>query len=345
MANNRFEQLLRDREWVLADGATGTNYFSMGLQSGDAPELWNVEHPDRVGLLHQQFIDAGADILLTNSFGGSAYRLNLHQAEHRVGELNAAAAAIARSCADASDRNVVVAGSMGPTGEILEPVGTLSVQAAESAFAEQARALAEGGADVIWLETMSSKEELQAAGAGAAESGLPIVATMTFDTNGSTMMGVPPPQLVDIYRETVPRLAAFGANCGVGAADLVGTLLSMRSHAEDQDLLVAKANCGIPQFVDGEIQYSGTPELMAEYARVARDCGARIIGGCCGTTPLHLAAMNRALLSHDPRPIPDIEAVVSALGPVTPGTHRVCSHSTAPIEEKRRSRQGRRRRA
>lgn len=345
MANNRFEQLLRDREWVLADGATGTNYFSMGLQSGDAPELWNVEHPDRVGLLHQQFIDAGADILLTNSFGGSAYRLNLHQAEHRVGELNAAAAAIARSCADASDRNVVVAGSMGPTGEILEPVGTLSVQAAESAFAEQARALAEGGADVIWLETMSSKEELQAAGAGAAESGLPIVATMTFDTNGSTMMGVPPPQLVDIYRETVPRLAAFGANCGVGAADLVGTLLSMRSHAEDQDLLVAKANCGIPQFVDGEIQYSGTPELMAEYARVARDCGARIIGGCCGTTPLHLAAMNRALLNHDPRPIPDIEAVVSALGPVTPGTHRVCSHSTAPTEEKRRSRQGRRRRA
>lgn len=345
MANNRFEQLLRDREWVLADGATGTNYFSMGLQSGDAPELWNVEHPDRVALLHQQFIDAGADILLTNSFGGSAYRLNLHQAEHRVGELNAAAAAIARSCADASDRNVVVAGSMGPTGEILEPVGTLSVQAAESAFAEQARALADGGADVIWLETMSSKEELQAAGAGAAESGLPIVATMTFDTNGSTMMGVPPPQLVDIYRETVPRLAAFGANCGVGAADLVGTLLSMRSHAQDQDLLVAKANCGIPQFVDGEIQYSGTPELMAEYARLARDCGARIIGGCCGTTPLHLAAMNRALLNHDPRPIPDIEAVVSALGPVTPGTHRVCSHSTAPIEEKRRSRQGRRRRA
>lgn len=345
MANDRFEQLLRDREWVLADGATGTNYFSMGLQSGDAPELWNVEHPDRVASLHQQFIDAGADILLTNSFGGSAYRLKLHQAEHRVGELNAAAAAIARSCADVSDRNVVVAGSMGPTGEILEPVGTLSVQAAETAFAEQARALADGGADVIWLETMSSKEELQAAGAGAAESGLPIVATMTFDTNGSTMMGVPPPQLVDIYRETVPRLAAFGANCGVGAADLVGTLLSMRSHAHDQDLLVAKANCGIPQFVDGEIQYSGTPELMTEYARLARDCGARIIGGCCGTTPLHLAAMNRALLNHDPRPIPDIEAVVSALGPVTPGTHRACSHSTAPTEEKRRSRQGRRRRA
>ena len=345
MTTNRFEKLLRDREFLLADGATGTNYFSMGLQSGDAPELWNVEHPDRVRLLHQQFIDAGADILLTNSFGGSAYRLKLHQAERRVGELNIQAAAIARSCADASNHHIIVAGSMGPTGEILEPVGTLSVQAVESAFAEQARALAEGGADVIWLETMSSKEELQAAGAGAAESGLPIVATMTFDTNGSTMMGVPPQQLVDIYRETVPLLAAYGANCGVGAADLVGTLLSMRSHAENHDILVAKANCGIPQFVDGEIQYTGTPELMAEYARLARDCGARIIGGCCGTTPLHLAAIKRALLNHDPRPTPDIEAVVLALGPVTAGTRYVCTHSASPVDEKRRSRQGRRRRA
>ena len=345
MTNNRFEKLLRDRDWLLADGATGTNYFSMGLQSGDAPELWNVEHPDRVRLLHQQFIDAGADILLTNSFGGSAYRLKLHQAEHRVEELNAQAAAIARSCADASSRDVIVAGSMGPTGEILEPVGTLSLQAAENAFTDQARALAKGGADVIWLETMSSREELQAARAGAAQSGLPVVVTMTFDTNGSTMMGVPPAQLVDIYRETIPPLAAYGANCGVGAADLVGTLLSMRSQEDNEDVLVAKANCGIPQFVDGEIQYTGTPELMAEYARLARDCGARIIGGCCGTTPVHLAAMNRALLNHHPRPMPDIEAVVSALGPVTAGTRHVCSHSTAPVEHKRRSRQGRRRRA
>ena len=345
MTTNCFEKLLCDRDWLLADGATGTNYFSMGLQSGDAPELWNVEHPDRVRLLHQQFIDAGADILLTNSFGGSAYRLKLHQAERRVGELNAEAAAIARSCADASHRDVIVAGSMGPTGEILEPVGTLSPQAAESAFADQARALAEGGADVIWLETMSSREELEAARGGAAQSGLPVVATMTFDTNGSTMMGVPPAQLVDIYQETVPPLVAYGANCGVGAADLVGTLLSMRSQSDDEDVLVAKANCGIPQFVDGEIQYTGTPELMAEYARLARDCGARIIGGCCGTTPLHLAAMSRALLNHHPRPMPDIEAVVLALGPVTAGIRHVCSHSTAPVGAKRRGRKGRRRRA
>jgi 5-methyltetrahydrofolate--homocysteine methyltransferase len=233
---------------------------------------------------------------------------------------------------------------MGPTGEILEPVGTLTFEDAKSAFAEQAQALADGGADVIWLETMSSTEELQAAGAGAAGCGLPVVATMTFDTNGSTMMGVPPARLVDIYRETVPRLAAYGANCGVGAADLVGTLLAMRSHSEENDVLVAKANCGIPQFIDGEIQYSGTPELMAEYTRLARDCGARIIGGCCGTTPAHLAGMRQALLDHTIRQTPDIDAVVAALGPVTAGTRDACLHSHAAPVEKKRTRGGRRRR-
>ena len=346
MSVNVLEKMLEEREWLLADGATGTNYFAMGLQSGDAPELWNVDHPDRVGLLHQQFVEAGADIILTNSFGGSSYRLKLHQAQARVHELNSAAARIARKVADAAGRPVVVAGSVGPTGEILEPVGSLSAADATAAFAEQAKALADGGADVIWLETMSSKEELQAAGAGAAQSGLPVVATMTFDTNGSTMMGVPPARLVDIYRETVPRLSAYGANCGVGAADLVGTILSMREHADPADVLVAKANCGIPQFIDGEIQYSGTPELMAEYARLSRDTGARIIGGCCGTTPTHLAAMHEALMHHTPRSRPDIDQVVALLGPVTAGTRDVCSHSGGgPSDEPRRSRGGRRRRA
>ncbi|MGA0342712.1 MAG: betaine--homocysteine S-methyltransferase [Arenicellales bacterium] len=346
MPTNLLQEMLAEREWLLADGATGTNYFAMGLQSGDAPELWNVDHPDRVALLHQQFVDAGADIILTNSFGGSAYRLKLHQADKRVRELNRAAAQVARGVADAAGRSVIVAGSVGPTGEILEPVGALSAQDAAAAFAEQAKALAEGGADVIWLETMSSKEELQAAGAGAAEAGLPIVATMTFDTNGSTMMGVPPAQLVDIYRETVPRLSAYGANCGVGAADLIGTILAMHDKADTRDVLVAKGNCGIPQFIDGEIQYSGTPDLMAEYARLARDIGARIIGGCCGTTPAHLAAMREALENHTPRSQPDIDQIVERLGPVTAGTRQACSHDhTQTPDEPRRSRGGRRRRA
>ncbi|HJP06102.1 MAG: methionine synthase I [Acidiferrobacteraceae bacterium] len=346
MPDNILANLLAERDWLLADGATGTNYFSMGLQSGDAPELWNRVYPDRVAQLHREFVSAGADILLTNSFGGSAYRLKLHQAQDQVTELNAAAAQIAREVADAAGRPVLVAGSVGPTGEILQPVGALGAEDAQAAFAEQASALAQGGADMIWLETMSSKEELQAAGAGAAQCGLPVVATMTFDTNGSTMMGVPPAQLVDIYRETVPRLAAFGANCGVGAADLVGAVLAMRRRISDADVLVAKANCGIPQFVDGEIRYSGTPELMAEYARLALDTGARIIGGCCGTTPTHLAAMHQALVSHKARSIPELDAVVASLGPVAAGTAAACSdlHGDGG-QTQRRTRGNRRRRA
>lgn len=346
MSPNRWEKILDERDWLLADGATGTNYFAMGLQSGDSPELWNVDHPERVASLHRQFVESGADIILTNSFGGSAYRLKLHQAESRVLELNSAAAQIARGVADVSDRQVIVAGSIGPTGEILEPVGSLSIFDAAAAFEEQAAALVEGGVDLIWLETMSSKEELQAAGVGAAKAGVPIVATMTFDTNGSTMMGVPPAQLVDIYHQTVPRLAAYGANCGVGAADLVGTIAAMRRHASADDILVAKGNCGIPQFVDGEIKYSGTPELMAEYACLARDIGARIIGGCCGTTPTHLAAMRDALVAHQVRTPPEIDTIVDILGPVTAGTRAVCT-STGSLPETdanpRRSRNSRRR--
>ena len=324
MPQSTLHELCANRDWLLADGATGTNYFAMGLQSGDAPELWNVSHSERVASLHRSFIDAGADIILTNSFGGSSYRLKLHQAQDRVAELNLAAASIARNEADQADRPVIVAGSLGPTGEILRPVGTLDSGAAEDAFAVQALALAEGGVDMIWLETMSSKEELQAAGGGAKQAELPIVATMTFDSNGSTMMGFSPQELVELYRETVPRLAAYGANCGVGAADLVGAMIAIRNSSDPEDILVAKSNCGIPEFTDGKIQYSGTPDLMADYARLARDVGARIIGGCCGTTHEHLAAMRKALDDYRPQSIPELDDVVDRLGPVTAGTRACC---------------------
>ena len=325
MPQSTLHELLANRDWLLADGATGTNYFAMGLQSGDAPELWNVSHSERVASLHRSFIDAGADIILTNSFGGSSYRLKLHQAQDRVAELNLAAASIARNESDRADRPVIVAGSLGPTGEILQPVGTLDSGAAEDAFAVQALALAEGGVDVVWLETMSSKEELQSAGAGAWRAELPVVATMTFDSNGSTMMGFSPQELVELYRETVPRLAAYGANCGVGAADLIGAMIAIRNSSDPEDILVAKSNCGIPEFTDGKIQYSGTPDLMADYARLARDVGARIIGGCCGTTPEHLAAMRKALDDHRPRSNPELDDVVDRLGPVTAGTRACCA--------------------
>ena len=336
-------ELLTTRPWLLADGATGTNYFDLGLQSGDAPELWNADHVERVASLHRRFIEAGADIVLTNSFGGNRYRLELHQSQNRVVELNRAAAELAREEAERAGCPVVVAGSIGPTGEILEPVGGLSIEQATEAFTEQALALAEGGADVIWLETLSSKEEMRAAGTAAATTGLPVIATMTFDTNGSTMMGVSPVELVALYRETVPRLAAFGANCGIGAADLIGALLAMSQQLTSDDTLVAKSNCGIPAFVDGRIHYSGTPELMSRYAELALDSGARIIGGCCGTTPEHLAAMRQALEAHSRREVPDLDAVVEVLGPVTAGT-RACCDGIGSRPQRERKRSARRRR-
>src|SRR5215468_2803560 len=231
---NRLVSLLAERPYLLADGATGTNLFDMGLLSGDAPELWNVDHVDRIESLHRSMIAAGADIILTNSFGGSRYRLKLHKAEARVAELNERAARIARRVADEEgarrDREIVVAGDIGPTGELFEPLGPLTIAEGAAAFAEQAHALAKGGADVIWIETMSSKDELAAAVQGAGETGLPIVCTLTFDTNGRTMMGVTPAEVAILCREQLtPRPLAYGANCGVGPAELIATLASMAS--------------------------------------------------------------------------------------------------------------------
>ncbi len=314
---NRLAEMLSRRTCLLADGATGSNLFEMGLVSGDAPEFWNIDHPERIRLLHQRFVDAGADLILTNTFGGTRYRLKLHNAAHRVAELNQAAARLAREVADASGREVLVAGSMGPTGEILEPLGPLSVADATEAFAEQAAALAAGGADVLWIETLSSREEVEAAIAGARTTGLPIVSTLSFDTNGRTMMSVTPAELAAIASQH--HLAACGSNCGVGPAELVASILNLSAAADPQMTLVAKANCGIPQYVDGAIRYDGTPQLMASYVHLAIDAGARIIGGCCGTSPEHLAAMRKALDAHVPGPRPDAAALEAALGQISTG--------------------------
>jgi 5-methyltetrahydrofolate--homocysteine methyltransferase len=314
---DRLKQLLEERPWLLADGATGSNLFDRGLQSGDAPELWNADHPDRIAGLHRSFVEAGADIILTNSFGGTRHRLQLHRAENRVGELNERAAAIARGEASRAGRVVLVAGSMGPTGEILEPLGPLGLDRARDSFAEQAAALANGGADVLWIETMSSVEETEAAIAGARTAGLPIVATLSFDTNGRTMMGVTPVDLAVLQRRH--QLTGCGSNCGVGPSELVASIVNLAGAVEPGAVLVAKANCGIPQFVDGAIRFNGTPELMAEYACLSYDAGARIIGGCCGTTPAHLAVMRQALERHAPGPRPDITIIESRLGAISSG--------------------------
>ena len=317
---NPFEKLLGEKSTLLADGATGTSFFAMGLQSGDAPELWNVDYPERVARHYQAFIDAGSDLILTNSFGGTRYRLQLHKAEQRVTELNIAAAALLREVASKSDRDIIVAGSIGPTGEILAPLGDLQSADAVAAFAEQALALEQGGADVIWIETMSSQEEVEYAVQGARQTDLPIVFTMSFDTNGRTMMGVGAADMMNLHQRL--GVHACGTNCGIGASEVVAAILNMRSSkpdGSDDPVLVAKANCGIPEFIDGEIHYNGTPEIMARYATMARDAGARIVGGCCGTSPEHVAAMRHALDSTAPGPVPSIDDVRRELGDVTNG--------------------------
>jgi len=314
---DRLTPLLAERPWLLADGAMGSNLFERGLQSGDAPEFWNADHPDRVAQLQRAFVQAGADIILTNTFGGTRHRLKLHKAEQTVPWLNEKAARISRSEADAAGRIVLVAGSMGPTGEILEPLGPLSLDEARDAFAEQAAALARGGVDILWIETMSSVEETEAAVAGARATGLPIVATLSFDTNGRTMMGITPAELAGLHRKH--DLAACGSNCGTGPSELVACIVNLATASAPGAVLVAKANCGIPQFIDGEIRFNGTPELMARYACLSVDAGARIIGGCCGTTPEHLRIMRQALESHVRGSKPDLASIEARLGAISTG--------------------------
>ena len=317
MTRPSFTEALNTRPWLLADGATGTNYFMMGLVSGDAPEMWNFEHPDRVRDLHKRFIEAGADIVLTNSFGGNRHRLKLHDAQDKVRQINIAAAHHARAEADAfKARHIFVGGSVGPTGEIFQPVGTFAYADGVHAFEEQAMALKEGGVDVIWIETMSSEEELRAAVEGVAKVGLPIVTTMSFDTNGRTMMGITPAAFGKLAGDLKAMPCAIGANCGVGASELVATVMGITAARPDAHV-VAKGNCGIPQYKEGHIHYTGTPELMADYARIALDAGAKIIGGCCGTSPEHLASMRKALEGHPRGPRPTIELVEAKLGEVS----------------------------
>ncbi|MCY4303223.1 MAG: betaine--homocysteine S-methyltransferase [Aestuariivita sp.] len=311
--NNALSEMLSTIDVILADGATGTNLFQMGLAAGDAPELLNSSEPSKITKLYKIAVNAGCDLFLTNTFGGNAARLKLHNAQNHVHKLNRIGAEIGREIVDKGNRKIIVAGSVGPTGEILKPVGELSHQLAVEMFHEQADGLKTGGADVLWLETISAPEELKAAVEAFALTGMPWVGTMSFDTAGRTMMGVTSIAMSEMIQNLEFPPVAYGANCGTGSADILRTILAMTTH-DNKYPIISKGNAGIPKYVDGNIFYDGTPELMADYAELARNAGARIIGGCCGTTGTHLKKMREALDQRPKGSRPTLEEVTARLG-------------------------------
>ncbi len=282
---------------ILVDGAMGTQLMAAGLLFGDPPETWNVlpDKQDKVRAVYRSYLDAGSDIILTNTFGGTPFRLKMHNLQDRTFELNKAGAELARLEAS----NKVVAGDIGPSGEIFVPMGSLTYDAAVEGFARQAEGLVAGGVDCFWIETMSDLQEVQAAleGARRVAPDMPIVATMTFDTRGFTMMGVSPADAITELSKL--NLAAIGGNCGNGPDELEAVIYAMNLVRQDIPL-VGKSNAGMPVMVDGKATYNASPEIMAEAGRRIRSFGATIIGGCCGSTPAHIAAMKDALLNAPP---------------------------------------------
>lgn len=298
--NQQLQALLAEGP-ILADGAMGTMLQENGLTDGGAPEIWNVEKPDVIREIHRDYIAAGAKIVETNTFGGTSARLKFHDVGDRVHELNRAGAALAKEIADAE--NALVSGSIGPSGELIEPVGPLSMEDAEAMFAEQAAALAEGGVDFFQIETMSHMNEVEAAvrGAKRAAPDIPIFVTMSFDTNYHTMMGVSPSEAVQKLAEWGVTVA--GANCGTGPDEADVIMTDMALNRPEGIALMVFCNAGLPEYVDGAIRYSASPERMGEYALSMRNMGIDIIGGCCGSTPDHVQAMKDALVSAQGTPI------------------------------------------
>ena len=313
---NALEKLLAEHQTLVLDGAMGTMLFEAGLTSGDPPEEWNVTEPDKIRFVHQAYVDAGSNIFLTNSFGGSYYRLMLHKFQDRVYELNKAAAEVGRSVADKADRTVLVAGSLGPTGELMYPMGNMRYEECVAAFAEQSRGLADGGADILWIETMSDLDEVRAAVEGARQvCDLPICATMSFDTKSRTMMGVTGAECVTELSKL--NLAAIGVNCGNNLADSEYVVKEMHA-AMPEATLICKANAGIPVFVGSDLVYDATPEKLAEFSYRMSQHGARLIGGCCGSSPAHIEMMAKVLSGE--LPVPTVEALEAADVAPSPGT-------------------------
>jgi 5-methyltetrahydrofolate--homocysteine methyltransferase len=293
---NRLSVLLGDRADgtpVLVDGGMGTLLQDRGLDDGGAGELWNVDRPDEVRECHEAYAQAGARILTTNTFGGSRPRLQMHGLEDRVHEINRAAARIARSVAD--EHGALVAGDLGPTGELLAPLGAMEPAEAQAIFEEQLRGLSDGGIDLVLIETMSDLGEVQAAVAAARSvvPELPVVATLSFDTNLRSMMGVRPADAVAALAGA--GVDAVGANCGRGPEEMESIAAELAGARPEGLLLVAQSNAGLPQVVGDHFEYDKSPAELADHALALHGLGIDLIGACCGSTPEHIAAMAEAV--------------------------------------------------
>ncbi len=314
-----FQDLLSSRTLV-ADGATGTALFDLGLESGGCPEQLNIDRPDLISKVHNGYLEAGADLILTNTFGGNRARLRLHGLEEHVAELNGAAAALAQQAAAQADRPVVVAGSVGPTGELYKPIGPFDREEGVEIFSEQAAALVEAGVDVLWIETLSSFEELSAAVDACAGRGIPVTATLSFDTNGHTMMGISPGQYADWWNHD-QRLVGIGVNCGIGPADNVAAAAGI-ARATTGVALIVKGNCGIPLYQDDALVYPSGPEMMTAYATMAMRAGADVVGACCGSGFDHIAEVRKAVDAFEGGQAPTLEEIEESLGKVARPTRR-----------------------
>jgi methionine synthase I (cobalamin-dependent) len=274
---------------LVADGATGTQLIKLGLKNGVSPESWNLDNPQGILQHYQNYLDAGSDIILTNTFGGSALKLTSYNLDGQTEEINRQAALLARQAAG-PDR--LVFGDVGPCGKMLPPVGKTPVQDAEDSFYRQITGLVAGGVDAILIETMSALEEALAAVRAAKRAcSLPIIVTMSFDSHGRTMMGVKPEQAAQTLWPL--GLAAIGANCGRTLTETYTAVAAMK-QAVPEAVLMAKPNAGLPHMAEtGESVYDVTPEVMAEYARKFVDeLGVKIFGGCCGSNPDHIHAVS-----------------------------------------------------
>ncbi|MDA2963001.1 MAG: homocysteine S-methyltransferase family protein [Actinomycetota bacterium] len=283
-----------EKATLTSDGAMGTMLQARGLTDGGAPELWNVEKPEEIEAVLEAYAAAGSNFITTNTFGGTRGRLAMHGLEERLFELNKAGAQIARRVADRHP-GCFVMGDIGPSGDLMEPMGTMSVESGQALFAEQIRGLVAGGIDAILIETMSDLGEVEAAIKAAQEvaPNLPIIATMSFDTNLRTMMGVKPAMAVQQLATLGVRI--IGANCGRGTDEMAVIAQDMVNARPEGVFIITQSNAGLPKLQGDEFIYDGTPEELGKYAAQMKAMGVNIVGSCCGSSPAHTAAIHASI--------------------------------------------------